>query len=111
MLIIFKSRATGDVIMFGKVAKKLLEIAGKDPQEPKGIFTVEQLPAAIAALQAAADADRVVARAEREALEKADDPESMAEDRDRVSLFQRAAPLLELMQYSLKDGVPVVWGV
>jgi len=28
-----------------------------------------------------------------------------------VSFFQRAVPLLELLERSLKDKVPVTWGV
>ncbi len=46
MLIVFKSKAAGDVMMFGDVAMTLMEIMGKAPGE-KGIVTVEQLPAAV----------------------------------------------------------------
>lgn len=111
MLIIFKSRASGDVITFAKVGKNLLEIAGKDPQEPKGIFTVEQLPEAIARLKAEAETDLVEARAEREALDRDPDKAKMKADIDNVRLFQRAIPLIELMEYSLKEDTPVTWGV
>ncbi len=111
MLIIFKSRASGDVITFAHVGKKLLKIAGKDPEEPKGIFTVAQLPEAIALLKAEAAEDLAEARARREALDRDADKAKLKADIDNVSLFQRAIPLIELMEYSLKDDTPVTWGV
>ena len=58
MLIIFKSPASGDVIMFEKNGKEMLSVLGKDPADAKGIVTVEQLPGAIAAVRAAIDADK-----------------------------------------------------
>ena len=48
MLIIFKSPASGDVIMFEKNGKEMLGVLGKDPADAKGIVTVEQLPAEVA---------------------------------------------------------------
>ena len=57
MLIVFKSKAAGDVMMFGDVAHTLMEIMGKDPGE-KGIVTVEQLPGAIARLKASVAQDK-----------------------------------------------------
>ena len=41
MIVTFKSRAAGDVIQFGEVAKRLLGIMGKDPEAAQGIITVE----------------------------------------------------------------------
>lgn len=109
MLIIFKSKAAGDVMMFGDIAYTLMEIMGKPP-EPKGIVTVEQLPDAIARLKAAVAQDKaekpVVDHDER-IFEKT--PEGGK--REYVSLARRAVPLIELLEYSLKEGEPVVWGV
>lgn len=113
MLITFKSAAGADVIMFGEIAKRLVAILGKDPQDGKGIVTVEQLPDAIARLRAAIDEDKA-----RQAGHPQDDDEDEDDpDPERhgmaapVSLAQRAWPLLDLLQLSQKDGVPVVWGV
>ena len=109
MLIIFKSPASGDVIMFEKNGKEMLSVLGKDPADPKGIVTVDQLPGAIATLRGAIDADKAHLA---EHTDEADD-----DDRDArpagggVSFFQRAVPLLELLERSLKDKVPVTWGV
>ncbi|MCK9986752.1 MAG: hypothetical protein AzoDbin1_03224 [Azoarcus sp.] len=110
MLITFKSAAGADVIMFGDIAKKLVAILGKDPQDGKGIVTVEQLPDAIARLRAAIEEDK----ARRAGQAQDDDEEPDPERRGMaapVSLAQRAWPLLDLLEASQKEGVPVVWGV
>lgn len=107
MLIIFKSPASGDVIMFEKNGKEMLEVLGKDKADAKGIFTVEQLPAAIDTLKAAIAADKA-----RQADKGDDEDEQDAKPGGGgVSFFQRAVPLLELLERSLKDKVPVTWGV
>ena len=107
MLIIFKSPASGDVIMFEKNGKEMLGVLGKDASDAKGIVTVEQLPGAIAAVKAAIEADK--ARAADAGKTEADDDAKPAGG--GVSFFQRAVPLLELLERSLKDKVPVTWGV
>jgi hypothetical protein len=110
MIITFKSPASGDVIMFGDVAHRLMEIMGKEAGD-KGIVTVEQLPDAIARLRAAIAADK----AQRAGTADEDLPHSEAaggeSKRDYVTLAQRAAPLLELLEWSLKKKKPVTWGV
>ncbi|MBL8504358.1 MAG: DUF1840 domain-containing protein [Rhodocyclaceae bacterium] len=109
MLIVFKSKAAGDVMMFGDVAYSLMEIMGKTP-EPKGIVTVAQLPGAIARLKAAVaqdKAERPVVDHDERLFEKT--PEGGK--REYVSLARRAVPLIELLDYSLKEEVPVTWGV
>ena len=109
MLIVFKSPASGDVIMFEKNGKEMLGVLGKDPSDAKGIVTVEQLPGAIAAVRTAIEADKAqlaAQAAEAEAEEAEAKPAGGG-----VSFFQRAVPLLELLERSLKDKVPVTWGV
>jgi len=110
MIVIFQSQAAGDVIMFGDVAYRLMEIIGKEPAA-KGIVTVDQLPDAIAQLKAAIATDKE----SRAGLAEDDLPQSEAapdgSKRAYVSLTQRAVPLIELLEWSLKKKVPVVWGV
>lgn len=110
MIITFKSAAAGDVIMFGDVAKQMMAAMGKEPGE-KGIVTVEQLPEAITRLRAAIAADKArwqgVAEEDRPAEEKAPG----GNPRAFVSLSQRGAPLLELLEWAEKGSKPVVWGV
>ena len=109
MLVVFKSKAAGDVMMFGDVAMKLMEIMGKAATE-QGIVTVEQLPGAITRLKAAVAQDKtekpVIDHDER-IFEKT--PEGGK--REYVSLARRAVPLIELLEFSLKEEVPVTWGV
>lgn len=105
-IITFKSRAAGDVIMFGKVAKVLLEVIGKDPADTRGIVTVAQLPGAIAALRDAVAADKARTPATSDNPDDEDVPRGME---GPVALWQRAAPLIELMQYSLAEEQPVIW--
>jgi len=106
MLIIFKSHASGDVIMLEKNGKELLSLLGKDPDDANGIVTVEQLPSAIVAVKMAIEADKA-----RHLKQADDEGEADGNLGDGVRLFQRALPLLELLERSLKDAVPVTWGV
>ena len=110
MITVFRSKAAGDVIMFGDVAEKMLRLMGKDVV-PKGIVTVEQLPDAIAGLQAAVAAEKEqlkdVAAEDLPQFEVAPD----GTKRPWVSLTQRATPLIELLTWAQKKKLPVTWGV
>ena len=110
MIVTFQSQAAGDVIMFGDVAKRMMEIMGKAPED-KGIVTVEQLPDAIARLRAAVAAEKA------RLAGKSDDDLPQTEQgegggtRPFVSIAQRAVPLLELLEFALRKKRVVVWGV
>jgi hypothetical protein len=107
VLIIFKSKASGDVIMFGDVGDQMLRIIGKPP-EKQGVITVEQMPAAIEKLkQVVAQHKAQHTRSEEPKTEKA--PEGG--EREQVSLANRALPFLELLERSYKANKPVMWGV
>jgi hypothetical protein len=115
MLITFKSDAGADVLMLGDTAGKLLTILGKDPGDSKGIVTTGQLPDAIAQLKAAIETERARQNAQTAAARA--NAEEAAHEAGRsgmnanVSLAQRAWPLLELLERSQAENVPVVWGV
>ena len=106
MLITFKSKAAGDVLMFGDVAQQLLGVIGK-PADGQGIVTVEQLPAAIARLRQAVAQSKAQARPRDE--ETGSERTPPGGERIVVSLAQRAVPLLELFEHSLKAKTPVTW--
>jgi len=108
MLITFHSAAAADVIMFGDVARTLLGILGKDPADRRGIVTEAQLPEAIARLKAAMSEDRAASRAEPADDEDDDEPASKGMAAP-VNLAQRAWPLLDMLEYSLKENCPVTW--
>ena len=120
MLYKFKSRSTADVIMLEPNGRQLLQIVGKDPDEHHGIVTVAQIPAAIAALEAAVlDEERRIAAALAQAKAQIAAAHAAGEDTDdalakddsqTVSLRQRAAPFIEMLRRSLAGGHDVVWG-
>lgn len=114
MLYKFKSRSTADLILLEPHGRRLLQIIGKETG-PTGIVTVTQIPAAVAALEAAVlDDDRRIAAREKEkkALSHAQESDAQDDDRqdDTVSLHQRAAPFIEMLHRSAEGGHDVVWG-
>lgn len=125
MLYKFKSKASGDVIMFETHAKALLEIMGKDPSA-KGILLVADMPKALEALEVALkkhgheanheaehEAGHEVSHekghaspAKHRSKEQEHEQESLA-----VSLGQRAAPMRQMIKQCILEGHPIVWGV
>jgi len=114
MLYKFKSKTTGDLIMLQPNGRRMLEIIGKaspagsDNSLDKGIILPAQMPAAIAALEAAL--------AQEEADQKA--ATAVAPERNQapprfeaVSLRQRALPFIEMLRRCEKSGHEIVWGV
>lgn len=89
----FKSRATADLIMLEANGRQVLEIIGKSPDDEHGIITAEQIPAAIAALEAAAAEDAARRSAKPEDEEQPQEDEGAAANKDSVGLSRRVAPL------------------
>lgn len=110
MIYEFKSRATGSVIMTKPVAEWILKIVGKEPGAT-GIVTVEQMPAAIAALRKAIDEERATLAEEASGTAAGAPEESTGEDAYPVSLAQRAFPFIEMLEAAHKAGKDVTWGV
>lgn len=112
MLYKFKSRATADVIMLQANGRQVLEIIGKAPDDAHGIITVEQIPAAIAALEAAVEQDNARRREQGQQTQQdgaaADEPDQGAAG-DGVSLGQRATPFIDMLRRSAAEGREVVW--
>ncbi len=106
MLYKFKSQATADVIMLEGSGQQMLKIIGKEAGA-QGVITVEQIPAAIAALEAAVIAHEAAQkRAGRPPAEGEEKPEG-----DGVMLRQRAAPFIDMLRRAAEAGKDVVWGV
>lgn len=110
MIVIFKSDAAGDVIMFGDVAQRLMKIMGKEVTA-KGIVTVEQLPDAIARIETAIATDKAQHAGVAEEDRPLSEVGARGEMRPFVTLTQRAVPLLELLRWSLRKKKPMTWGV
>lgn len=108
MLYKFKSRATSDLIMLEPNGRRLLQIVGKYTDDGRGILQPPEMPAAIAALEAAIAQEEAERRAaEAEASERGE--ELPAEP--SVSLRQRAAPFIEMLRRCQQAGKEIVWGV
>jgi len=86
--------------MLKDLALRIFEVLER-PLEDRGILLVEQLPDLIAKLEKAIEADAILRK-------------TIAEDENSPKLpdrlGQRAHPFLKLMQTSLKNQDPVVWG-
>lgn len=105
MIYTFRSKATGELIMLAQHAQPLLEAAGKTRDtatQQRGVFTAEQLAAAITGIERA-----IHASADPDFNE--DDPEQAAKARQYVSLGQRAQPLLDMLRKAERKNVDVLW--
>lgn len=105
----FKSSAAADIMMFDDVATHMIVLMGKEATD-KSVITVEQLPVAIAKLEATINSDHEQHRTHL----LADDTQEVdghGNERPFVSLTRRVLPLLEMLRTSLKESEPVIWGV
>jgi Domain of unknown function (DUF1840) len=110
MLYEFKSKAAGTVVMTGAVGDRMLAIIGRAPSA-QGVFTPEQLGAAIEALRSAITAEKL---APKPATPDSDDDETTEKSEQSgksISLAQRALPLIELLTAARAADKPVTWGV
>lgn len=109
----FESRATGELLMLKATAEHLLKLLDKTPGEP-GIITVEQIPQALATLDAAVAQDE----ARRQALQAQDEHTSEAASTEAaltsaeigaVSLRQRVVPFADMLRRSAQENKAVTW--
>jgi hypothetical protein len=110
MLYEFKSRATGTVVMTGPVAEQVLAIVGK-AAGPQGIFTVEQMGPAIAALQAAVERERTERASDARDADRDGADEDEADRTPSISLAQRAWPLMDMLRAARAADQVVTWGI
>ena len=97
MLYKFKSKNAGDVIMLEPNGRRILEVIGKDA-DATGIILPEQMPAAIAAIEAAIKLE-----------ESADEKDDLLRG-DAPGLRQRAMPFIDMLKRNHKANTEVVWG-
>lgn len=102
MIYKFKSKAAGDVIMLGPNGDRVLALIGKPGGGP-GILEPQDMLAAVAALQAAIEADEAARAAAVDDQDPAARPEA-------ISLRQRAWPLVEMIRRAHAADEPIVWG-
>lgn len=107
MLYRFKSQASADVLMLETHARQLLEAIGK-PASTTGIITVDQMPAAISALQGAIQREAELGKHNHD--EHAAENHEDAAEVQHIGLHQRAAPLIKMMRESMDERRDIVWG-
>ena len=98
MLVRFRSDA-GDIIMFGDVAVTLLRMMGQSGVLP-GALVAQDVPAALERLKRAAAVAPAPAAPEKE---------STGREEAKVSLKQRAFPLIELLGRCVERNCDVIW--
>lgn len=112
MLIKFHSKAAAEVLMLSQNAAPLLRAAGKsigDAVPERGVFTREQLPAAIAGIEAAVDAEKRNPTSQPDEDEDHPDKPPVHPMAEHVEFHQRAFPLVDMMRRSLEEGADVTW--
>ncbi len=105
MIYQFRSKAGPDVIMLADLTQRIFDILGR-PLEPRGILTVEQLPALITSLENA-----ILKDLENRSKNNVDDQENLEKPKLADRLGQRAYPFLELMKQAKSKDEPIMWGV
>lgn len=112
MLITFRGEHTGSIQMFGAHAHELLSLMGTSGRD-QGALMAEDVPDALARLEAAIDARREQDAAARDVAE-AGAEEAKAEGRDAEepgpALSTRAVPLVELLKQAVATNSYVMWG-
>ena len=138
MLVIFKSKAGADIMMFEENAKQILDLLEKDTV--KGIITAEQTADAIVTLENEIERRKIIEareKAERERIEKEekerrererkekeeqkeeDDKDPVKDDRKKefvkpeppVSFSARTYPFMQLLKAANKKKKDIYWGV
>lgn len=103
MIVTFRTKTHPNITMFGDVAKQLLELMGHSGTIPSAI-KAEDVPAALARLEAAIK--------QRKAADAASAAEGDRDDYDsprKVTLSQRAGPLLGLLRTAVARKADVMW--
>jgi len=100
MLITFSCPVYASITMFGDVAVRLLKMMGHSGTVP-GALLAEDVPAALARLQAAVAAN--------EQLPEPQESAQSVDEEPTVSLAHRALPVIELLKAAAKEKCDVMW--
>jgi sRNA-binding protein len=122
MIYQFETRAGGRITYTSVVGAQLLHLIGKEPG-PRGVITVEEIPAALRALEAAVQREKEMTAEQRREVEphaadenRRPDPRDPGRDDERereppVSLGQRAFPFIDLLKHARNVNEDVTWGI
>ena len=111
MLVTFRTKAHGDITMFGAVGVELLKLAGMTGNLPTAILAAD-VPAVRAKLESALAAHRAAfgegAPSGAEARERSGERDDEPGAAPAVPLRHRALPLLELLRAAAAAGADVI---
>jgi len=111
MLITFSCKASGNVVMFGDVAKQMLKMMGYCETIPGAIYA-EDVPIALLHLQQA------ITRIHRQEISVQKGADTKGEDAAEydeldvepvISLNTRAMPLIEMLKVAKREQCPIMW--
>jgi hypothetical protein len=111
-LVVFRSKAAGEIFMFAETARRIFAIIGRQ-EAPRGVISAAQIPDALTRLTAAVAEEREQLKRAREEAEQAQrrgEPVA-GETAQAITLAQRVHPLLEMLRAAQKKGVDITWGV
>ncbi len=120
MLVRLTSSTSGKMVMFAEHAHELFSWIGKECVA-HGVFTTEQLPEAIAHLRRGMEEEKLARKRNAEEMRAAEknagnhsEEEDESDDKkkpveEKISLAQRALPLIHLMEWTQKEGGFIVW--
>jgi hypothetical protein len=109
-LVVFRSKAAGEIFMFAETARRIFQIIGR-PDAPRGVITAEQVSDALQRLSAAVEQEKAEIKAAQEEADAADKQGDGTVREQAVTLGQRAYPLIEMLRAAEKKQVDVTWGV
>lgn len=114
MLVIFRSKAAGEVIMYERHAKPILDLLNRDTK--RGIILADETDWAIKVLEQEIEnrrAEEEEEKAKREAEEerRREDGRDMTQREAPVPFSARVFPFLEMLRAANKKKRDVVWGV
>lgn len=109
MLVIFKCKAAGNIIMYEENAKPILELLGKEVKQ--GIILAAETGNAIVMLE-----EEIARRTAIEEEQKAEREESFDDNPKReivepVSFAARVYPLMDMLKRAQQKNKDIVWGV
>jgi hypothetical protein len=110
-LVVFRSKAAGEIFMFAETAHRLLQIMGKDASE-RGVIRAEETADAVQRLTAAVEQEKAELR-QHSTLRETDERAGAAHDERAppITLGQRAFPLIQMLRAAQSKRVDVTWGV
>lgn len=113
MLVVFRSRATESITMFEGAAVELLKLMGATGRIPGG-FSAEDVPPALARLEAAVERIKKDAHAPTPARRAKDEGRAADENEEAdrqppVAITTRAIPLLGLLKRAAAANAEVTW--